>query len=138
LFTLISGESQPERPDPVTGLPTFARARLGMGLSQQIVKPFTNMSARDNVAFAAGLHHTRSVWRSLTRVSRSRERRNQTTAVPQWISQSPAALAAFISNNLLLPLAASAYLEGDLLTASYDELSPEMQGWLVDPDLGRG
>lgn len=55
-------------------LPTHQRIRLGIGLSQQIVKPFPNLTAIDNVGFAAGGRNTQPVWKSLLRLSRIRER----------------------------------------------------------------
>lgn len=57
------------------GMPTHQRIRLGIGLSQQIVKPFPNLTAIDNVAFAAGGRNTSPVWRSLLRVSRDQQRK---------------------------------------------------------------
>jgi len=58
----------------VNKFPVYRRVRLGIGLSQQIVKPFTNLTALDNVSFAAGSRHTKSVMQSLLRVSRVAER----------------------------------------------------------------
>ena len=58
----------------INELPVYRRVRLGIGLSQQIVKPFANLTALDNVSFAAGSLHTKSVMRSLLRVSRAAER----------------------------------------------------------------
>jgi len=58
----------------INNLPVFRRAQLGIGLSQQMVRPFANLTALDNVSFAAGSAHTKSVLQSLLRVSRLRER----------------------------------------------------------------
>ena len=55
-------------------MPIHKRIRLGIGLSQQIVKPFPNLNAIDNVGFAAGWHNTSPVGKSLLRVSRQKER----------------------------------------------------------------
>ena len=57
----------------INDFPTHRRIRLGIGLSQQIVKPFTNMTALQNVAFAAGHAHTGSVTRSMLSISRVTE-----------------------------------------------------------------
>ena len=48
-----------------------ARARLGVGLSHQIVRPFRNMTVVDNVALAAGHDRTSSPLRALASVDRS-------------------------------------------------------------------
>ncbi len=58
----------------LTGLSIQARARLGLGFSQQLVRPFFNLSLLDNVALAAGHGITRSPRRALFMRSRTRQR----------------------------------------------------------------
>lgn len=48
------------RDKELIGLKTHERVRLGMGLSQQIVKPFRNMTVLDNIALAAGAAKTKA------------------------------------------------------------------------------
>ncbi len=59
----------------IGALPIHARVRLGLGLSQQLVRPFASMTVRDNVALAAGMARTRSPWTALLGLDRSSERR---------------------------------------------------------------
>ncbi len=59
----------------VTRLPVHARARLGLGLSHQIVRPFRSMSPAENVTLAAGRARTRRPLASLFFVDRAPERR---------------------------------------------------------------
>ncbi len=63
----LAGES-------LNALPIHARIRKGLALSQQLVKPFKEMSVLDNVALAAGLHYTRSPLNALLHVSQDAER----------------------------------------------------------------
>lgn len=76
----ITGSIKPERGTvrlagrDITGLPVHARARLGLALSHQIVRPFRNLSVLDNVALAAGLARTADPWRALTMTARGSER----------------------------------------------------------------
>ena len=56
------------------GLGTAARIRRGLGLSQQLVRPFRDMTVLDNVALAAGHAKTAGPWGALARVDRSAER----------------------------------------------------------------
>ena len=60
--------------EEITRLPTHRRVRLGLGLSQQIVRPFAGMAALDNVALAAGHAKTREPLKALATVSRQPER----------------------------------------------------------------
>ncbi|MFY9182801.1 MAG: ATP-binding cassette domain-containing protein [Limnohabitans sp.] len=55
------------------GLPIHARIRKGLSLSQQLVRPFRELTVIENVALAAGSVKTITPWRSLTRVSRESE-----------------------------------------------------------------
>jgi branched-chain amino acid transport system ATP-binding protein len=56
------------------GLPTHKRIWLGLGVSQQLVRPFRRLTTLDNVALAAGHYKTRSPWRALIHTNRQRER----------------------------------------------------------------
>src|SRR5690606_6128118 len=49
----------------LTHLPIHQRIRKGLAFSQQLVKPFRQISVLDNVALAAGATHTRSPLKSL-------------------------------------------------------------------------
>ena len=55
---------------PIEGLPIDRRILRGLSLSQQLVKPFRDISVIDNVALAAGSAKTRSPLRALLHVSR--------------------------------------------------------------------
>ena len=57
----------------ITRLSPDARARLGLALTHQIVRPFRGMSVLDNVVLAAGHRKTASVARALMSVSRADE-----------------------------------------------------------------
>ncbi len=46
-------------------LPTHKRVRLGLGLSQQLVRPFSEMNLLENVTFTAGYHKTNGPLRAL-------------------------------------------------------------------------
>ncbi len=58
----------------ITRLPVDRRARLGLGISQQIVRPFRGMSLLDNVALAAGAGRTRSPFAAAFATDRGPER----------------------------------------------------------------
>jgi branched-chain amino acid transport system ATP-binding protein len=58
----------------ITRLATHKRARMGMALTNQIVRPFRSMTLLDNVALAVGHRRLRYVMRALTSLSRSDER----------------------------------------------------------------
>ncbi|WP_020591991.1 ABC transporter ATP-binding protein [Kiloniella laminariae] len=58
----------------LTKLPVHQRVRLGLGFSQQLVKPFRNMTVLENVALAAGSRHTASPFSALFRMKRQREK----------------------------------------------------------------
>lgn len=58
----------------LVGLPTHRRVRLGLGLSQQLVRPFRELSIIENVAFAAGYRKTRGPVSAIVTLSRSAER----------------------------------------------------------------
>ncbi len=58
----------------LVGMTISARVRLGLGMSQQLVKPFRSMTVLENVALAAGAAKTRRPLRSLLQTNRSPER----------------------------------------------------------------
>lgn len=58
----------------LTHLSTHQRIRKGLALSQQLVKPFREISVLENVALAAGAPHTRSPFKALLHTSAERER----------------------------------------------------------------
>jgi branched-chain amino acid transport system ATP-binding protein len=55
-------------------LPTYRRARLGLAITHQIVRPFESMTVMDNVAFAAGHHCINHVFRAMGTLNRVSER----------------------------------------------------------------
>jgi branched-chain amino acid transport system ATP-binding protein len=57
----------------ITPLATDARARLGLALTHQIVRPFRAMTVLDNVVLAAGHAKTGNLWRAITAVGRIAE-----------------------------------------------------------------
>lgn len=57
----------------ISGLPTHRRLRRGLGLSQQIVRPFPSMTAVENVALAAGYAKTAQPLRALAVTTRDAE-----------------------------------------------------------------
>ena len=60
----------------ITSLPTHARVRLGLGLSQQMVRPFRTMTVLQNVALAAGHARTLSPLAALVVRNRAAEQEN--------------------------------------------------------------
>jgi branched-chain amino acid transport system ATP-binding protein len=60
--------------DAIDGLAIDRRIRRGLALSQQLVKPFREISVIDNVALAAARAKTASPWQSLLHVSTTAER----------------------------------------------------------------
>ncbi len=80
LLRLITGvvrtESGAVRLDgrDITRLAVDRRARLGLGISQQIVRPFRSMSLLDNVALAAGAARTRNPLAAVLATNRETER----------------------------------------------------------------
>ena len=58
----------------LTGLPPHVRVRLGLGLSQQLVRPFRSMTLAENVMLAAGLARTARPLLALVQNDRARER----------------------------------------------------------------
>jgi branched-chain amino acid transport system ATP-binding protein len=76
LVRIVAGMLRPDRgrvflgEDDVTNLPTQKRVRLGLALTHQIVRPFREMTALDNVVLAAGYRSTSSPFQALSNVSR--------------------------------------------------------------------
>ena len=59
----------------ITRLPTYQRARLGLAMTHQIVRPFRSMTILDNVTLAAGYRRiARTLW-AIGSLNRSGERR---------------------------------------------------------------
>jgi branched-chain amino acid transport system ATP-binding protein len=79
LVRAVAGVLRPNRgrvflgENDVTDLPTQARVRLGLALTHQIVRPFREMTALDNVVLAAGYLRTSSPLRALSRLGRRAE-----------------------------------------------------------------
>ena len=76
----ITGTVTPQRGEVrlegrnLVGMTISARVRLGLGMSQQLVKPFRSMTVLENVALAAGAAKTRRPLRSLLQTNRNPER----------------------------------------------------------------
>lgn len=58
----------------LTGQPAYLRIRSGLAISQQLVRPFRDITVRDNVALAVGKAWTTQPFRSLFHRSRTKER----------------------------------------------------------------
>ncbi len=58
----------------ITNLPTHKRARLGLALTHQIVRPFRSMTILDNVALTAGHQLIGRILKSIVSVDRSTAR----------------------------------------------------------------
>jgi len=54
--------------------PTHLRARMGLALTHQIVRPFRSMTVLDNVALAAGHRRLHHIFKAMGSVNRSAER----------------------------------------------------------------
>lgn len=59
----------------IVGLPIHKRARLGMAMTNQIVKPFATMTLLDNVALAAGHRRFATVLKAVSSVGKVAERK---------------------------------------------------------------
>jgi branched-chain amino acid transport system ATP-binding protein len=77
LFNCVCGQLRPESGDivfdgaPLIGLPTYKRARLGIGRTYQKVEVFTDMSVRDHLMVAERARRGESrLWRDLLNLSR--------------------------------------------------------------------
>jgi len=79
IVRIVAGMLRPDRgrvflgEDDVTDLPTQKRVRLGLALTHQIVRPFREMTALDNVVLAAGYKNTSSPFQALSSVKRRAE-----------------------------------------------------------------
>jgi branched-chain amino acid transport system ATP-binding protein len=63
----------------ITGLPPNRRARLGLAMTHQIVRPFHSMTLLDNVALAAGHRRIHNVLWAMGSFDRKAERRQAVT-----------------------------------------------------------
>jgi branched-chain amino acid transport system ATP-binding protein len=77
LFNCVCGQLRPESGEilfegtPLNGLPTFKRARLGIGRTYQKVEVFTDMSVRDHLLVAERARRGEgSLWRDLLNMSK--------------------------------------------------------------------
>ena len=59
----------------ISTLPTHKRARLGLALTHQIVRPFRSMTAMDNVALTAGHRRIARILTAMVTMDRSAERK---------------------------------------------------------------
>jgi branched-chain amino acid transport system ATP-binding protein len=127
----------------VTRLSTNRRARLGLALTHQIVRPFRSMSVLDNVALAAGHAKTAHLLRAATSFSRAEERERarellRLVGVAEYADAFPAVLplgalkrlevarALAMNPEVLLldePLAGLNSVEADRLSATLRELN---------------
>ena len=79
LMRAITGVVQPQAGailldgNDISDLPVHRRVRLGLGLSQQLVRPFASMTLVENVALAAGYGRTDGPLSALAGIGRSRE-----------------------------------------------------------------
>jgi branched-chain amino acid transport system ATP-binding protein len=77
LFNCVCGQLRPEEGDivfdgsPLSGLPTYKRARLGIGRTYQKVEVFTDMSVRDHLMVAERSRRGEGrLWRDLVNMSK--------------------------------------------------------------------
>jgi branched-chain amino acid transport system ATP-binding protein len=77
LFNCVCGQLRPENGDivfggtPLAGMPTYRRARLGVGRTYQKVEVFTDMSVRDHLLVAERARRGEgSLWRDLLNLSK--------------------------------------------------------------------
>jgi branched-chain amino acid transport system ATP-binding protein len=77
LFNCVCGQLRPESGDiifegkPLTGLPTYRRARMGIGRTYQRVEVFTDMSVRDHLMVAERARRGEGrLWRDLCNMSK--------------------------------------------------------------------
>ena len=76
----ITGIVKPDRGkielngERLNGYPTHRRVRLGLAISQQLVRPFREMTLLDNVSFATGYKKTEGPMRALFSVARKSNR----------------------------------------------------------------
>ena len=98
LFNCVCGQLRPERGEilfdgtPLNGLPTYKRARLGIGRTYQKVEVFTDMTVRDHLLVAERARRGEGrLWKDLLNMSsrpRTRQtgwrRRSSWSASPTW------------------------------------------------------
>jgi branched-chain amino acid transport system ATP-binding protein len=81
MLRVITGVVSPQMADielagrRIVGLPIHKRARLGLAMTNQIVRPFPSMTLEDNVALAAGHRRIASVLGAATAMGRTVERK---------------------------------------------------------------
>jgi branched-chain amino acid transport system ATP-binding protein len=80
LFNCVCGQLRPEAGDiifegmPLTGLPTYKRARMGIGRTYQRVEVFTDMSVRDHLMVAERSRQGEGrLWRDLLNMSKPKQ-----------------------------------------------------------------
>ena len=80
LFNCVCGQLRPEVGDivfegtPLTGLPTYKRARMGIGRAYQRVEVFTDMSVRDHLMVAERSRQGEGrLWRDLLNMSKPKQ-----------------------------------------------------------------
>lgn len=142
----------------ISGLSTDARARLGIALTHQIVRPFRSMSVIDNVVLAAGHAKTANVLSALFAVSRITERHRagellDLLGIADYANAAPATLplgalkrlevarALAIEPRVLLldePLAGLNHLEANRLAATLQDLNSKgITMILIEHNLGQ-
>ena len=80
LFNCVCGQLRPEAGDiifegtPLAGLPTYKRARMGIGRTYQRVEVFTDMSVRDHLMVAERSRQGEGrLWRDLLNMSKPKQ-----------------------------------------------------------------
>lgn len=142
----------------ISGLTTEARARLGIALTHQIVRPFRSMSVINNVILASGHAKTANVVSTLFAVSRKRERQRagellDLLGIANYADAAPATLplgalkrlevarALAIEPRVLLldePLAGLNHLEANRLAATLQDLNAQgITMILIEHNLGQ-
>lgn len=142
----------------ISSRPSDARARLGIALTHQIVRPFRSMSVIDNVILAAGHAKTANVLRALFTISRSAERRRaedllDLVGIADYADAAPTALplgalkrlevarALAINPRVLLldePLAGLNHVESDRFAATLQDLNAKSVTMiLIEHNLGQ-
>ncbi len=81
MLRAITGVVSPQTADialagkSIVGLPIHKRARLGLAMTNQIVRPFPSMTLEDNVALAAGHRRIATVFKAAASTGRTAERK---------------------------------------------------------------
>lgn len=142
----------------ITALGGDKRARRGLALTHQIVKPFRSMAVLDNVVFAAGHAKTANVLRALGSQARSAETRRarellDLVGIGQYAEASPNALplgalkrlevarALATEPRILLldePLAGLNHIEAERLADTFQRLNADgVTMVLIEHNLGQ-